>query len=49
MKRIEVEIKGAGICHPTIGEVKSSSDSVGDIACWFVDDEESSFVWQACF
>lgn len=49
-----VEVRGVDVYDPTTGEVRSSSDSdsINDIACWFIDtnyNEESFFVRHAYF
>ncbi len=47
-----MEIKGVDIFDPTVGEVRFSSDSAGDIACWPVDDDydaENLFMCQTHF
>jgi adenine-specific DNA-methyltransferase len=48
--QVEVEIRGVDVYDPTTGELRS--DSVDDIACWFVDTDyngESFFVRDAYF
>ena len=48
--RIEVQIRGVDVFHPTTGEVQS--DGPDGIACWFIDtdyNDESFFVRQAYF
>jgi adenine-specific DNA-methyltransferase len=47
---VTVEIRGVDVYDPTTGEIRS--DSVDDIACWFIDtdhDRESFFVRHAYF
>ncbi|MYC93117.1 MAG: site-specific DNA-methyltransferase [Gemmatimonadetes bacterium] len=48
--KIEVEIKGVDVFHPSTGEIRA--DDTNGIACWFIDtdyNEESFFVRQAYF
>ena len=48
--RIQVQINGVDVFHPTTGEVRS--DGADGIACWFIDtdyNEESFFVRHAYF
>lgn len=48
--RLQVEIKGVDIFHPSTGEIRS--DDTDGIACWFIDtdyNEESFFVRHAYF
>ncbi len=47
---VQVEIRGVDVYDPTTGQVRSNS--IDDIACWFIDteyNEESFFVRQAYF